>query len=108
MQKLFFRGLGHGIRIVWPVLSAILLWQLVFGLLVTWHERWSLGGGLYFTIITGLTIGYGDLVPRQPLSRFFAIVIGLSGTVLTGIVAAIAVQALQMAVSSTRVQASED
>jgi len=100
MRRLFLLGLGHGIRIVWPVLSGILLWQLVFGLLVTWHERWSLGDGLYFTFITGLTIGYGDLVPRQPLSRFLAIVIGLSGTVLTGLVAAIAVQALQTAVSS--------
>ena len=102
MRKLFFVGLGHGVQIVWPVLSAILLWQLVFGLLVTWHEGWSLGDGLYFTFITGLTIGYGDLVPRQPLSRVFAIVIGASGTVLTGLVAAIAVQALQEAVSSVR------
>ena len=102
MQRLFLLGLGHTIRIVWPVLSAILLWQLAFGLLVTWLEGWSLGDGLYFTFITGLTIGYGDLVPRQALSRFLAIVIGLSGTVLTGLVAAIAVHALQEAVSSVR------
>lgn len=39
MRRLFLLGLGHGIRIVWPVLSGILLWQLVFGMLVTWHER---------------------------------------------------------------------
>src|SRR5262245_58910761 len=102
MQRLFLRGLGRGIGVVWPVLSGILLWQLVFGLLVTWHERWSLGDGLYFTFITGLTIGYGDLVPHQPLSRFLAIVIGSSGTVLTGLIAAIAVHALQTAVPSQR------
>ena len=102
MQGLIWRGLGRGIRVVWPVLSGILLWQLVFGLLVTWLERWPIGDGLYFTFITGLTIGYGDFVPRQPLSRFFAIVIGLSGTVLTGLIAAIAVMALQTAVSATR------
>ena len=102
MRRLFFLGLGRGIRVVWPVLWGILLWQLVFGLLVTWLERWPLGDGLYFTFITGLTIGYGDLVPREPLSRFLAIIIGLSGTVLTGLVAAIAVHALQTAVSSGR------
>src|SRR5215467_13175975 len=100
MRRLLLVGLGHGIHIVWPVISAILLWQLVFGLMVTWHEGWRLGDGLYFTFITGLTIGYGDLVPHQPLSRFFAIVIGSSGTVLTSLVAAIAVQALQTAVSA--------
>jgi hypothetical protein len=53
MRRLFLLGLGHGVRIVRPVLSGILLSQLVFGLLVTWHERWSLGDGLYFTFITG-------------------------------------------------------
>jgi hypothetical protein len=102
MQKLFLLGLGHGIHVVRSVLWGILLWQLVFGLLVTWLERWSLGDGLYFTFITGLTIGYGDLVPRHPLSRFLSILIGLSGTMLTGLVAAIAVNALQTAVSSAR------
>ena len=102
MRRLFLHGLGHGIQITWPVLSAILLWQLAFGLLATWLEHWPLGDGLYFTFITGLTIGYGDLVPKQPLSRFLAIVIGLSGTVLTGLIAAVAVHALQTAVSSVR------
>jgi hypothetical protein len=27
-------------------------------------EGWSLGDAVYFTFITGRTIGYGDLVPR--------------------------------------------
>jgi hypothetical protein len=41
--------------------------------------------------------GYGDLVPHQPLSRFLAILIGFLGTVLTGLVAAIAFRALMTA-----------
>jgi hypothetical protein len=36
-------------------------------------------------------------VPHQPMSRFLAIVVGFFGTVLTGLVAAIAVRALQTA-----------
>ena len=106
MRKTFFLSLGHGLHIVWPILSGILVWQLVFGLLVTWIEQWPLGDGLYFTFITGLTIGYGDFVPRQTLSRFLAIAIGSSGTVLTGLVAAVAVQALQTTVASERPPAS--
>ena len=102
MHKRFLLALGHNLRIVWGVLSGILVWQLVLGLLITWLERWPVGEGLYFTFVTGLTIGYGDLVPRQPLSRFLAIVIGLFGVVLTGLVAAIAVQALQTTVQDTR------
>ena len=102
MQKTFLRAFGHGLRIVWPILSGILVWQLVLGLLVTWLERWSLGDGLYFTFITGLTIGYGDLVPRQPLTRFLAILIGVFGILLTGLIVAVAVHALQTTVSRER------
>jgi hypothetical protein len=102
MRKKFLFAFGHSFHIVWPALSGILVWQVVLGLLVTWLERWPFGDGLYFTFVTGRTIGYGDLVPRQPLSRFLAIVIGLFGTVLTGLIAAIAVHALQTAVSSER------
>jgi len=52
---------------------------------------------VYFTFVTGLTIGYGDLVPHHTLSRFLAILIGFLGIVLTGLIAAIAVRALQIA-----------
>ena len=97
MQKIFLLAFGHGLRIVWPILSGILVWQLGLGFLIAWIERWSLGDGVYFTFVTGLTIGYGDLVPHQPLSRFLAILVGLFGTVLTGLIAAIAVRALKTA-----------
>jgi Ion channel len=50
--------------------------------------------GLYFTFVTGLTIGYGDLIPKHFFARVLALVIGFSGIVLTGIVAAAGVQAL--------------
>ena len=60
-------------------------------------EGWRVGGSgetLYFSIVTGLTIGYGDLVTKLVLTRIIASVIGLSGIVLTGLVVAVSVQAL--------------
>src|SRR6185437_14937429 len=66
VQRRFFVALGHAIHVTWPVLSAILAIQLALGLLTGFVEGWSLGD---FTFITGLTIGYGDLVPRQTLTR---------------------------------------
>ena len=97
IQSRFLHALGHYLHVVWPVLFSILAWQLALGVLIAWLERWSLGDGVYFTFVTGLTIGYGDLVPRQPLSRFLAILVGFFGVVLTGLVAAVAVRALQTA-----------
>lgn len=38
-----------------------------------WAERLSLLDALYLTVITFTTVGYGDLVPRTPLGKFFLI-----------------------------------
>jgi hypothetical protein len=73
MRQRFFVAFGHAIHVTWPVLSALLGIQLVLGLLTGFVEGWSLGDAVYFTFITGLTIGYGDLVPRQTLTRVLAI-----------------------------------
>jgi len=67
------------------------------GLLIGYIEEWKITDALYFTFVTGLTIGYGDLTPRHLVSRCLAVVIGFSGIVLTGLVAAIGVRALSVA-----------
>ena len=65
----FFFALGRGIHLTWPVLSIILAVQVALGLLIGFIEGWSVGDSIYFTFITGLTIGYGDVVPRQAIAR---------------------------------------
>ena len=50
--------------------------------------------GLYFIFVTGLVIGYRDLTPRHIVSWCLAVMIGFSGIVLTGLVAAMSVRAL--------------
>ena len=99
LRRRFFVALGHAIHVTWPVLSAILAIQLALGLLTGFVEGWSLGDAVYFTFITGLTIGYGDLVPRQALTRAFAIGIGFFGLFVTALIAAIAVYAMHSALS---------
>ena len=54
---------------------------------------------VYFTFVTGLTIGFGDLVPRQGLARVLAIGIGVSGLFITGLIAGIAVYAMRTALA---------
>ena len=79
VRRRFIEALGHAIHVTWQVLSAIIAIQLALGLLTGFVERWSVGDAVYFTFITGFTIGYGDLVPRQTLARVLAIGIGFSG-----------------------------
>jgi hypothetical protein len=99
LRRHFLVALGHAIHVTWPVLSVLLGIQLALGLLTGFLEGWPLGDAVYFTFITGLTIGYGDLVPRQTLTRAVAIVIGFFGLFVTGVIAAIAVHAMRTALA---------
>jgi hypothetical protein len=49
---------------------------------------------VYFSFVTGLTIGYGDLVPKTLLARALATLIGATGILVTALMAAVAVKAL--------------
>lgn len=100
MRKLFFTELWNGLKLVWPVVSGLLVTMVALGLVIAWREGWHLGEEIYFAFVSGLTIGYGDLVPKHHLSRTLAIVIGFTGILLTGLVAAIAVRALERATKS--------
>ena|SRR5437899_9866534 len=99
VRRRFFVALGHAIHVTLPVLSAILAMQVALGLLIGFVEGWSVGDAVYFTFVTGLTIGYGDIVPRLALARVLAIGIGVSGLFLTGLIAGIAVYAMRTALT---------
>ena len=94
MRRRFFAGLFDGLRVVWPILSALVLLIVVLGLIVGLIERWSVQESIYFAFVSGLTIGYGDLAPTSLASRMLAIAIGLCGVLITALFAAVAVKAL--------------
>jgi len=95
VRAAYLAALIQGLGVTWPVLSGLLLFKATMGAIVGLIEGWGVWQGIYFAYVTGLTIGYGDLSPRQALTRFLAIVIGFSGVLLTGLVAALAVKAIQ-------------
>ena len=94
MRRKFASGLLFGLRVVWPVLSALIAMIVVLGLLAGFMEGWSVSESIYFAFVSGLTIGYGDLAPKTLIARVLAIVIGICGVLLTALVAALAVRAL--------------
>ena len=94
MRRSFVRGLLIGLRIVGPVLSGLVAAIAALGIVVGLIEGWSLTDSIYFAFVSGLTIGYGDLAPKTLVTRMLAIMIGICGILLTGLVAAVAVKAL--------------
>ncbi len=97
LRRNFWTGLTSGLRVVWPILSGLLGLMIALGLAIGLVEGWSVQDSIYFTFVSGLSIGYGDLVPRTLLTRILAILIGISGVLAIALVAAVAVKALNVA-----------
>jgi voltage-gated potassium channel len=76
-------------------LSAILL---VDAVAIAYFEKMPFADALYFTFVTGLTIGYGDIVPVTLIGRVVAILTGLQGVLITGLTTAVAVYALRKSI----------
>jgi voltage-gated potassium channel len=77
-----------------PLLGGLSLIIATLSALVGRWERWSLGDSLYFGFITALTVGYGDFRPARGRSKVLAIIIALVGLVTSGIMVAVAVEAV--------------
>lgn len=97
LRRRFLRAFWEESCIVSPILSGLVGTQLILGMLVGYLEGWPLRDSTYFTFVTGLTIGYGDLVPLRFSTRLIAVFIGFTGILLTGLIAALGVHALREA-----------
>ena len=97
LRRRFVAGMSTGLRVVWPILSGLLLIIVALGVVVGLLEGWSIHESIYFAFVSGLTIGYGDLAPKSLLTRVLSILIGVCGVLVTALVAAIAVKALAAA-----------
>ena len=62
LRRRFLLALWMELRVIWPIFSALIVVQLALGMLVGF-SRVGASEAAYFTFVTGLTIGYGDLVP---------------------------------------------
>ena len=98
IRRKFAAGLLVGVRVVWPILSALILLIVGLGILVGRVEHWTVGESIYFAFVSGLTIGYGDLAPKVFLSRTLAVAIGVCGVLFTALLAGVAVKALNDAI----------
>ena len=81
-----------------PLLFFLGLLIFLLGMWVNRIESWKLGlvGVFYYSFVTATTVGYGDFCPKKRLSRLFAISIGFTGLVLTGIVVAIGLKSAEI------------
>ena len=94
LRRSFVAGLTQELRVVWPILSGLIALIVALGVAAGLREGWSLQESVYFSFVSGLTIGYGDFAPKTLLGRALAIAIGVCGILVTALVAAVVVKAL--------------
>ncbi len=97
MVKRFFHYLN---RVIWHLRSlwlAQILLLLIGALAIAGIEKIPVADAVYFAFITGLTIGYGDLVPHTVSGRIISVALGFVGIIFTGLVVACATLAVRKA-----------
>ena len=99
---LFCKHLLHILRYVRGVLLVLIAALLTCAVIVAQVENMGFGDALYFTLITGLTVGYGDITPANTLGRIASIIAAVIGVIYVGIVVAAANRALRDAVAEDR------
>jgi hypothetical protein len=95
----FFHYVYRIIKFIWPIFSSLLVMIMVLGLIIGFREGWTIGDSLYFSFITGFTIGYGDITPTYPLTKLLSVILAGVGFLFTGILVGIAVEALRYTVT---------
>jgi voltage-gated potassium channel len=98
VQRIFTHFLNNFLRVIWyfrAILLALLFIIVIGAVPIALFEKIPFGKALYFSLVTGLTIGYGDIVMKTPLGRCIAIFIGFIGIIFTGLVIAAAIEAVR-------------
>ena len=104
---MFARFITHFLRITWDLCTlyaGLLAFIMAGAVIIVATEKVSFGEAVYFSFITGLTVGYGDIVPGTAIGRIISVLLGLVGILFTGVVVAAAVQAIRYALEETRSQ----
>ena len=94
----FFSSIWR-LRTVFLMLLALLVTGAAAATLV---EKMPFADALYFAFVTGLTIGYGDIVAITPFGRLVAILIGFVGILFTGLMVAVLVYAVRESLEEFR------
>ena len=81
-------------------LAAFALIIALAGVLISRFDKLPLGESIYFAFITAFTVGFGDIAPKSKGARVVTIVLSFLGLLLVGIVVAVAVHALDLALQA--------
>jgi len=98
----FTRAFFVLLRHIFPVWGGMAILISLMGIVIAQlEEELSFSDALYFSWVTGTTVGYGDLTPTTGNTRVLAIIVAIMGIILTGTIVSIAIEAAKIAVENS-------
>ena len=97
-MKIFIRFSYHFFLIVrrlQAVFLTLIALVVISAVVISPIEDLPFGEALYFAFITGLTIGYGDIVVKTAFARLIAVLLGFIGMIASGIPVAASIRAVE-------------
>jgi voltage-gated potassium channel len=98
----FIAMYAKGMLFLWPILAFLLGAIAAMGLRIGALEGWTPTNALYFAFITATAVGYGDFHPTKRRTKWLAIIIALTGVLLTGLIVAVGLEAVAHAFRDAR------
>jgi hypothetical protein len=89
---------AHSCYVLRGLLGTHVLLVLLGGAGFALCERVPIGQGIYFSLITSTTVGYGDITPTTGIGQCISVCLALIGTVFFGLVVAVATQAFKVTI----------
>ena len=99
---IFVRQLTRTLCFVHGVLLALLCLLVAFALIIAVAEDLPMADSFYFTFITALTVGFGDITPETGIGRVISVLSGIVGVIFAGLIVAASVRALHDAADEER------
>ncbi len=96
----FIQMFSLGVYLFMPLLIVLISLIIVLGQVVGRLENWNRLDALYWSLITALTVGYGDIRPSRNSTKLLSVLVALIGIMFTGVVVAITVAAATKALRS--------
>lgn len=87
-------------RVTFPIWGSLVTLVVLLGVVFSFVEKIRIFEGIYHALITALTIGYGDITPHTRLGMVLSVFMGIIGMVATGIIVALAFQAVKISYES--------
>lgn len=85
-----------GMMLIAPVILFLTVLVVGLGQVVGRIESWSRFNAFYWSLVTAMTVGYGDITPSKTSTKLLSLVIAFIGLILGGISVSIALEAAKI------------